>query len=151
MEDRLQTVLLLIVAILTGVGFVHAYPGKQRPGSAFAAFSIAGLVLGIVISIFHLYQLLVGLAVGVLVVMFLLPAVLVFGLVWAGTDLRGIRRVGGLGLVLGSCALIAIVPFQSWTLRLAVMVSQPALDGLADRVRAGEELSMPVRAGLFLV
>ena len=57
--------------------------------------------------------------------------------------------------VLGAAAvcLAAILSAAAtyWPLRLAYGVSRGALERLAERVRAGERLALPVRAGIFRV
>ncbi len=40
---------------------------------------------------------------------------------------------------------------SSWPLRLAFLVSRPALESLADRVAAGQAPTFPTRAGLFRI
>jgi hypothetical protein len=86
----------------------------------------------------------------------LLPIAAGAGAAWAGsvtTPVPGRRRprVAAWSLV----ALLVVVPasmlFSSWPMKAAVLASRPALERLADRVAAGEKLSRPEWAGLFLV
>ena len=48
-------------------------------------------------------------------------------------------------------SIIISVAATYWPLRVAYAVSRDSIDSLAQRVRAGEHIEMPVRAGIFAV
>ena len=88
------------------------------------------------------------------VLCFALPS-LVAALVASVRDFRhqeaGLRRAGWLGVVLVFALLPASMPVTNWPIRLAFLVSRPALDGLADRVVTGAAVEFPRWAGAFQI
>lgn len=151
MEDRLAAALVVVAVVLTGVGLFEQRSRRDRHGRAFAAFGIAALILGLLLATLRYLSPDYGWLAGVLAVACLTLGVLFTGVLWAWRNLAGPTRVAGLAWVLAFCAVLTLGPFQSRTLRLAVGASRPALDRIAERVRSGETVEVPVRAGLFLV
>jgi hypothetical protein len=55
-------------------------------------------------------------------------------------------------LVAVSTAVTPLITLSTfWPLRVAFLVSRPALEHLADRVAAGQALTLPVRAGVYSI
>jgi hypothetical protein len=83
------------------------------------------------------------------------PLVLSAGAAWATVTWRGARlqRSSSLAwlLVVASGILPLTMLLTGWPLRLAFLVSTPAMDRLADRVAAGRGVAGPEWAGLFRV
>jgi hypothetical protein len=50
-----------------------------------------------------------------------------------------------------SLILLLSMLFWNWPLHLCYQISRPAIEALMTRVRAGELISTPVRAGLYIV
>jgi hypothetical protein len=91
-----------------------------------------------------------------LVCLLAFPLVFSAGAAWATTATRrGARShrspfwAWPLVFALGILPLTMLLTF--WPLRLAFLASAPALDGLADRVAAGQRVTNPEWAGLFHV
>ncbi|MBI1383255.1 MAG: hypothetical protein GC161_19520 [Planctomycetaceae bacterium] len=124
--------------------------GVARPaGRWFAVLASLSLVFGVYINTFHLslYSMVVHMLVGVVA----LPLVFGFGAAWAIGELRGLGKLAGSALVLMVCAAFVALAVQQTSFRLAASISRPAMEELVDRVRAGESVDVPTRAGLFVV
>lgn len=117
-------------------------------GRWFAALSAFTLVAGLYITTFHLH--LGGLYHLSLLGLAALPLMFGFGATWALLRLRGINKLAGLALVLLLCATFVGLPWCPIGMQFAALVSRPALNELVERVRAGETIDWPARAGLFV-
>jgi hypothetical protein len=118
-------------------------------GQWFAALSAFTLAAGLYLSTYQLnvsFRIFLW-ALGIVA----LPFVLVSGVTWALVVLQGGRKLAGLALVSLVCATYVRLPLTKVGLRLATLVSRPALNALAERVRAGESIETPTLAGLFVV
>ena len=98
----------------------------------------------------------VGVFLMLLVCLLAFPLVFSAGAAWATTATRPEARshrspiwAWPLVVALGILPLTMLLTF--WPLRLAFLASAPALDGLADRVAAGQGVTSPEWAGLFRV
>ena len=85
-----------------------------------------------------------------------LPAVLGPGVAWVQAATRPTARARRSPFLAWPLVLVlAVAPLSMllspWPLRLAFLLSRPALEGLADRVVAGKTIGRPEWAGLFLV
>ena len=91
-----------------------------------------------------------------------IPMALGFGIAWAVAATRTDAAHTGSARVLGPPLLVllmavttAVTPLITlwtfWPLRVAFLVSRPALERLADRVAAGPAPAFPVQAGLYRV
>lgn len=84
-------------------------------------------------------------------IVFSIPVV-VLGSVFVGWRRHTQRSVfTALSGSLACLALIASVAIWQWPLRISYGSSRSGFDSLAQRVRAGEQLQMPQRVGLFRV
>src|SRR5262245_12721005 len=84
------------------------------------------------------------------------PLVFGAGIAWATAATRREARsqrspFWAWPLVIASGILPLTMVFTLWPLRLAFLASTPALDGVADRVAAGQGVTRPEWAGLFRV
>jgi len=118
-------------------------------GRWFAALSAFTLAAGLYLNAFHLTM--EGMLCVALLNFAALPVVLGSGLTWAIAGLRGLHKLTGLALVSLACATSVTLPTTHVGMQVAALFSRPALDKLAERVRAGESIAWPTRAGLFLV
>lgn len=98
----------------------------------------------------------VGVFLMLLVCLLAFPLVFSAGAAWATTATRREARshrspfwAWPLVVALSILPLTMLLTF--WPLRLAFLASAPALDGLADRVAAGQGVTRPEWAGLFRV
>jgi hypothetical protein len=91
-----------------------------------------------------------------------IPTALGFGTAWAVAATRsGVDHTGSalvpcppllvLLLTVSTAFTPLIALWTLWPLRVAFLVSNPALDGLADRVAAGRAPAFPVQAGLYRI
>lgn len=92
------------------------------------------------------------LAVIVLPIMAGLPILYLVG-IWFGAHVEGHRRVPVSKSILVAVLIsnIASIPITNWPLRITWLASRSALENLADRVAAGENPTVPCRAGLFTI
>lgn len=118
-------------------------------GQWFAALSTYTLAAGLYLNAFHLND--GGLSYFVLLGLVALPLVLIAGVTWALVGLKGRRKLAGYALVPLVWAAYVGVFKADVGVRLAAFISRPALVNLAERVRAGESIHWPTRAGLFVV
>lgn len=123
--------------------------GRVRAGRWFAVLAAFALAAGVYSQTFHFGF--TGFGIQMLLGIVVLPLVFGFGVAWAIGELPGLAKLAGLALVLAVCASFVALPFEPICLQLAVQVSRPAMDKLVDRVRAGESVDVPTRAGLFPV
>jgi hypothetical protein len=88
--------------------------------------------------------------------------ILGFGTSWAIAAIRGDTDHGRphsaswppllaivLALSMAMTPLMTLLTF--WLLRVAFLISRPALERLADRVAAGQAIAFPIRAGLYRI
>jgi hypothetical protein len=118
-------------------------------GQWFAALSTYTLAAGLYLNAFHLH--IGGAACFALLGLVALPLVLISGVTWALVGLQGRRTLAGFALVPLVCAAYLGVHKADVGVRLAALISRPALVNLAERVRAGSSIHWPTRAGLFVV
>jgi hypothetical protein len=84
------------------------------------------------------------------------PLILGLGAAWATAALRrdAARRPSPISAK-ASVVVVAFLPLTivvtHWPLRLAFLISEPALNRLADRVASGQDVGRPLRAGAFMV
>jgi len=64
-------------------------------------------------------------------------------------DRRHSRSITIAGLT--ATVVIASVAVWHWPLRVGYAISRPAFDSLAARVRSGEQIAVPLRAGLYTI
>jgi hypothetical protein len=98
----------------------------------------------------------VGVVLMLLVWLLAFPLVFGAGIAWATAATRRAARsqrspFWAWPLVIASGILPLTMVFTLWPLRLAFLASTPALDGLADRVAAGQGVTSPEWACLFRV
>ncbi|MBL8804489.1 MAG: hypothetical protein JNN27_21005 [Planctomycetes bacterium] len=118
-------------------------------GGCFAALTTVTLAAGLYINAFHLH---LGFpALAALLGLCALPLMFISGVTWAALGLRASDRGAGYALVLSACAAYVAMAQQHVGMRLAALVSRPALADLAERVRSGKPVRWPTRAGLFVV
>ncbi|MDE2507492.1 MAG: hypothetical protein KGM43_09790, partial [Planctomycetota bacterium] len=142
---RSQPVILAVVPFVSIPGYFAWRVARQRPRLATWGFWVAAAVSTISVADFCVYDVSVsGYVAAVLLTLLLVPATVGFGVAWeANVQERADKRaVFGLApLVVGVLSVLPpsmITTF--WPLRVAFLVSRPALNRLADRVEAGERL-----------
>lgn len=150
-------IVMAYFTVLAGIAVApwSATRGRRRlAGWAFAASATAECVAMAAMGIFTLHFYFV--VYKMMISMLLLPIAAGCGVAWArlATAPRAERRsprFAAWSLV----ALMLVVPasmiFSRWPMKAAFLVSRPALERLADRVAAGQPLTRPEWAGLFLV
>jgi hypothetical protein len=114
-----------------------------------ALMSLLGLsaLAGILVSVIGVEQ------VGVVLLAIVLSAnVIVVGLLLIGYRRHTQRRVLPI-LVAPILSLVVIISVAAthWPLRIAYAWSRDSFDGVAQRIRSGEHVTTPLRAGLFTI
>jgi hypothetical protein len=146
-----------IVALLlsSGLAFPAFHSTSRRRRAAAWAFVLAGILSAVLATVASVY-LWTSYFVPFLPSFLLVPLIVGFGTSWAVEATRkGAPDPQSPRLAWLSVFLMAALPlsmmFTLWPLRLAFLVSRPALNRLADRVAAGGSFDHPEWAGLYRV
>jgi hypothetical protein len=135
-------------------GVCHHW-ARTRPRWTAWGFWASALAINLFVAALDTYALCLG-GLVMMAVLALLGFSLALGLgsAWA-TGLAASGRDSAATVALAWAVIVAIAPItmaiDSWPLRLACLISRPAMDRLADRVSAGEPVAWPVDAGLFTI
>jgi hypothetical protein len=141
--------------LLGGLALTAWFAARRRRRFAGYGIAISALVSTTLGSAFFIYPWMVPFWF-LIVALFGSPLCVGFGVAWA--DSNSNRAPREFGSMIGSwllATLSVIVPvtmfFTDWPLRLAFLISSPALNQLADRVAAGYEVVEPEHAGLYRI
>jgi hypothetical protein len=146
---------MLVCSCILIEGLRRMFHGFRRVAAL--CFGVAGGLANLATAMVCIYKLKLGVAILSIWGWFiLLPIILGAGAGWAtaatGATVESRRSpflVWPLVLVLAFAPLSMLL--THWPLRLAFLVSRPAMERLADRVAAGQRITRPELAGLFLV
>lgn len=129
-------------------------PHRRLAAWAFGTLGVATNVACVVISVY--YNSFPGILLMMLGWFLTFPLTLGFGAAWASAAVGagvvpGRSRVLIWPVVVAAAFLPVVTLFSAWPLRLAFLISRPALDRLADQVAGGMSPRFPIRAGFFSV
>ncbi len=151
-----QPAMLACVPFLSIPGYFAWRISRHRHRLAEWGFWVASSISTISVAYLCTYDVSVsGYVAAVLITLITLPPTIGFGVAWeANVQIRVDKRaVFGLApLVVGVLSVLPLSMITTfWPLRVAFLVSRPALNRIADRVEAGEQIRRPEWAGLFLI
>jgi hypothetical protein len=140
---------LALGAVLLPFGWWALIKGHRRPAGW--GLAIAAVVGNASVAILDVYMLsILGISLMVLACSLTIPAMLGCGSVWAGGRApRG--EIACWAVILGLALSPLAMMITHWPLRLAFLISRPAMDRLAGRVAAGKAPKGPVWAGVYRV
>jgi hypothetical protein len=136
---------------LTGLGWLAVSGHPRRAAWTFAVSAcLANVSVGIICA--YLYSL-GGIILMVLASTLTIPQAIGCGSAWAAarSPTRRLPREAAWLIVAALSLLPLSMMLTLWPLRLAFLISRPAMDRLADRVAAGEAVMNPEWAGLYYV
>jgi hypothetical protein len=149
-----------LVGLALSVACWASVRGRRRPAAVcFGASVIAANGAVAPLCVYHQGWGWTGVYIGLLAG---IPMMLGFGTAWAVAAIRGDMDHGRppsaswppllavvLALSMALTPLMALLTF--WPLRVAFLISRPALERLADRVAAGHVPAFPMQAGLYRI
>jgi hypothetical protein len=155
--DSYDKIFALSVGLSPCAGYVAWLVTRGRRRSAAWGLAASASVPGIAVAAVCVYFVnILGFILAFYTVIAVIPMILGFGASWAAQATRkdaSHRRRPAVAWP-SVVALVVLLPsmlFTLWPLRLAFLVSRPAMDRLADRIVAGEGLDRPEWAGLYRV
>jgi hypothetical protein len=150
-------VFFLLAAFSLCPGCVAWFATRGRRRSAAWGLAVTAAVAGVAIATVCVYFVnLTGFVLAFLATVAAIPLILGLGASWAAEATRkdASHRRPPVVAWLSVVAVVALTPSMLvtlWPLRLAFLVSRPAMDRLAARIAAGEGLGRPEWAGLYRV
>ena len=87
-----------------------------------------------------------------IVALVLSPSTIIVGLLLIGYQrYRKSRLSSAIGVTIACLTIIASVAFTHWPLRITYALSRNSFNAVAQRIRTGEQIKTPMRAGLFTI